>query len=259
MVSRGPRAAAMHCSQREYAATFLTLIVAAHPYLALADQSGTHSHRQGTHMNVVGVVSKMDSGLTTVRTPWGSMSMSTAFTPKLLSVGEEIEMQVDDNTVMIDVHRRGTVIDIHRFSVEMAFDERPRTKPGHAIQVSGQISKIQSGFLSVKTPVGQYAISKNTVPPEAAVGDEVSLWINHENMVIDRHRKGHSKGGTYRRIFGKLAYTGKAKDAINLATPEGDQIIDLNGTGVKTTMIAEGSNIVVDLNGDGTVIALSKG
>jgi hypothetical protein len=250
---------AMHWSRRAtMPATLLVLIVAAHPYAAIADQSET-PHRRATRMNVAGVVSKMESGLTTVRTPWGSMSMSTALTPKPLSVGEEIEMQVDDHNAMIDVHRRGTVIDLHRFSVEMTFDEHPHTKPGQVIQVSGQISKAQSGFFSVKTPVGQYTISKSTVPGGTGVGDEVSLWINNDNMVIDRHRKDEPKGATHRRIFGKLAYADKGKNAINLATPEGEQVIDLSGAGVKTTTIAEGSNIVVDLNEDGAVIALSKG
>lgn len=244
---------------REYVyVTILLLALAVPTYPAIADQSGAHSHRRATHMNVVGVVSKMESGLTTVRTPWGSMSLSTALTPKPLSVGEPIEMQVDDHNAMIDVHRRGTVIDLHRFSVEMTFDERPRTKPGHIIQVSGHISRIQSGFLSVKTPVGQYTISQKTVPSEATVGDEVSLWIRDDNMVIDRHRKDEPTGAIHRRIFGKLAYTGMGKNAINLATPEGKQIIDLSGSGVTTPTIAEGSDIVVDLNENGTVIALSK-
>ncbi len=262
VVNPAPRAVAMHWSLREHTvlyATLFTLVLAAHPYLVSANDSGTHSHRRATHINVVGVVSKMESGLTTVRTPWGSMSMSTALTPKPLSVGEEIEMQVDDHNAMIDVHRRGTVIDLHRFSVEMTFDERPRTKAGHVIQMSGQISKSQSGFFSVKTPVGQYTMSKNTIPAEAAVGDEVLLWINKDNMVIDRRRNDDPNGGTHRRIFGKLEYTGKEKNTINLATPEGEQIINLSGAGVKTTTIAEGSNIVVDLNENGTVVALSKG
>lgn len=35
---------------------------------------------------------------------------------------------------------------IHRFTVEMSFDEHPRTKLGHVIQVNGTVTKFQSGL-----------------------------------------------------------------------------------------------------------------
>ncbi len=279
-----------------------------------ADEGGKHR----THMKVSGVVSKVESGLTTVKTPWGSMTIASKATPKNLTVGEEVEMQVNENNAVIDVHRKGEkshthrfvsgnlaytspdhkeiklwtpegektfdvqsgrsqlsaiqegtpvtievneagkVIDVHRFTVEMAFDEHPRTKPGHVIQVNGTVTKIQSGLIYVKTPTGQYTISAKTAPADAAVGDEVSLWLNEENMVIDHHGKEKHKKGAHRLIFGKLIYTGTTKNQIKLATPEGEKVFPLERMEVKTKPIAEGSNIVVELNEDGTVIDLRK-
>ncbi len=284
---------------------------------AIADE-GHHKHAKGTHMKVSGEVTKVQSGLVTVKTSWGTMTFASATGPSKLEVGEEVEMQVSENNAVIDVHRKGEkghshrfvsgnltytstdhkeiklwtpegeksfdvqsgrsqlsafqegtpitielneagkVIDIHKLTVEMTFDEHPRTKPGHVIQVDGTVTKIQSGVVTVKTPTGQYTISAKTAPADAAVGDEVSLWMNEENMVIDHHGKEKHKKGAHRLIFGKLIYTGTTKSQIKLQTPEGEKVFPLERMEVKTKPIAEGSNIVVELNEEGTVIDLKK-
>jgi len=292
----------------------LSLSISA-PY-GFADEGA--SHPTGTHMKVHGVVSKVQSGIVTVTTPWGSMVFSSSTGPQKLEVGEEVEMQVNENNAVIDVHRKGApahshryvsgklayassdrkeiklwtpegektfdvqtgrskmstleegapvtielneagkVIDIHRLTVEMNFDEHPRTKPGYVIQVNGTVAKIQSGVIYVKTPVGQYTISTKTAPADAAVGDEVSLWVNEENMVIDHHGKDKHKQGAHRLMYGKLIYAGKTKDQIKLQTPEGEKIFPLERMEVKTKPIAEGSPIVVELNEEGKVVDLRK-
>lgn len=282
-----------------------------------ADEGGKPATK-ATHMKVNGVVSKVQSGHTTVKTSWGSMTFSSSTGPHKLEVGEEVEMQVNENNAVIDVHRKGEkshshrfvsgnltytssdkkeiklwtpegektfdvqtgrskmssleegapvtielneagkVIDIHRFTVEMAFAEHPRTKPGYVIQVNGTVTKIESGLIYVKTPTGQYTISAKTAPADAAVGDEVSIWLNEENMVIDHHGKEKHKAGTHRLIFGKLIYAGTTKNVIRLGTPEGMKEFPLERMEVKTKPIKEGSNIVVELNEEGTVIDLRK-
>src|SRR5690348_3077490 len=79
----------------------------------LADEGG--QHRKATHMKISGVVSKVESGLTTVKTPWGMMRIASQITPKGLEVGEEVEMQVNENNAVIDVHRKGDKAHVHRF------------------------------------------------------------------------------------------------------------------------------------------------
>ena len=279
-------------------------------------QAAESGGKSATHMKVSGVVSNVASGITTVKTPWGTMKIASALTPKNLEVGEEIDMQVNENNAVIDVHRKGDkahshrfvtgnlayaspdkkeikvwtpegekaidvqtgksklsaleegapvtielneagkMIDIHRFTVEMSFDEHPRTKPGYVIQVDGTVVKFDSSLAYVKTPAGQYTLLKKYAPADAAVGDHVSLWINEEGMVIDVHGKDKKMAGTHRLIFGKLVYTGKTKDQIKLSTPEGEKVFPLERMEVKTKPIAEGSNIVVELNEQGKVIDL---
>lgn len=60
-----------------------------------------------THMKVSGVVSKVQSWLTTIKTSWGSMTIASNVAPKHLEMGEEVDMQVSGNNAIIDVHRKG--------------------------------------------------------------------------------------------------------------------------------------------------------
>ena len=283
---------------------------------SFADQG--EQPRKATHMKVSGVVSKVQPGHTTVKTPWGSMTFSTSTGPNNLEVGEEVEMQVNESNAVIDVHRKGDpahshrfitgklvhvgkmkpeikvqtddgekvfplllqetktkplpdgtmitvelneagdVIDLHRMTVEMTFDEHPRTKPGYTIQVDGTVTKFQSDLVYVKTPAGQYTLLKKYAPSDASVGDRVSLWINEEGMVIDAHGKDKAKAGAHRLIFGKLVYVGKTKNQIKLQTPEGEKVFPLERMEVKAKPIPEGSHIVVELNERGAVIDLKK-
>lgn len=281
-----------------------------------ADQGGAHSQGKLTHMKVSGVVSKMQTDLITVKTPWGQLRISSATAPKNLEVGEEVVMQVNDNNVVVDVHRKGDpshshrfvsgklayvstdrkeiklwtpegeqafdvqtgrsrlsgieegapiaielneagkVIEIHRMTVELELDEHPHTLSGYHLTLHGEVTKIQSGVVFVKTPVGQYTINAKTAPADAAVGDEVTLWLNEENMVIDHHGKHKNQAGVHRLITGKLIYAGLTKKEIKLWTPEGEKVFPLDRMEVKTKPIAEGSMVVVELDENGTVIDL---
>ncbi len=282
-----------------------------------ADEGAKHGHHS-THMKVKGVVSKVDSKYITVKTTWGSLIITSGASSQKLEVGEEVEMTVNENNTVIDVHRKGdpahthrfvtgnlvyvgkmkkeiklwtpdgekvfpldrletktggieegamvtvelneagTVIDLHRMTVEMAFDEHPHTKSGDHLTLNGVVTKIQSGLVHVKTPVGQYTINAKTAPSDAAVGDEVTLWLNEENLVIDHHGKHKNKAGAHRLISGKLIYAGLTKKEIKLWTPEGEKVFPLDRMEVKTKPIAEGSMITVELDESGAVIDLRK-
>jgi len=281
-----------------------------------ADQGGVHSHGRGTHMKVSGVVSNIQTDLITVKTSWGQVRISSATAPKNLEVGEEVEMQVNDNNVVVDVHRKGDpshshrfvsgklayvsvdrkeiklwtpegeqtfdvqtgrsqlsgvdegtpiavelnetgkVIDIHRMTVEIELDEHPHTKSGYHLTLDGVVTRIDSSLVYIKTPVGQYTINVKTAPADAAVGDEVTLWLNEENLVIDHHGKHKNKPGKHRLITGKLIYAGLTKQEIKLWTPEGEKVFPLDRMEVKTKPIAEGSMVVVELDESGKVIDL---
>jgi hypothetical protein len=284
------------------------------PY-GFADE-GEKSATQSTHMKVHGVVSKVGSGLITIKTSWGSMTIASTFTPLHLNVGEEVDMQVNENNAVIDVHRKGDhthahrfvsgnltytssdrrevklwtpegektidvqagrsklapieegapvtielneagdMIDIHRFTMEVTVGERPRTKPGHQMTVHGVVEKIQSGVIFAKTPFARYHLSVNTAPSGIQAGDEITLWVNEDNIVIDHHMKGHQQA--HRLVSGKLIYVGRNKKQIKLWTPEGEKVFPLERLEVKAKPIKEGSMITIELNENGTVVDLWK-
>lgn len=282
------------------------------PY-GFADE-GTNQEA-ATQMKVSGVVSKMQSGLVTVKTSWGSMTFSLPGSEKL-KVGEEVEMQVNNNNAVIDVHRKGEmthshryvsgalaytaadrreiklwtpegektfdvqagrsklasmeegapvtielneagkVIDIHRLVVEMSFNEQPKTKAGYRVKTHGTVEKIESGVVFVKGPFALYRLSVKTAPRGIAVGDEMDLWLDKDNMVIDHHMKGHQQA--HRLVSGKLIYVGRNKKQIKLWTPEGEKVFPLERLEVKARPIKEGTMITVELNENGTVVDLWK-
>lgn len=284
---------------------------------AFADQDGTHGPTS-THMTVHGVVARVESGITVINVPWGTVRIASSVTPQGLADGEDVTMQVNENNTVIDIHRRGerhaihrfvignltytspdkteitlwtpegsrtfdvqtgrsqlsafeegapitvelneagNIIDLHRFTVEINVDDHPRTKPGHVLQVNGTVQKVLPGVLYIKTPFGHYTISTKRAPADAAVGDKVSLWVNDENMVIDHHGTEKHKAGVHRFIFGQLIYDGRMNDYIKLHTPDGEKVFPLERMEVKTKPIAEGSNVVVELNEEGTVVDLAR-
>lgn len=279
-----------------------------------ADEGTTQGF--GTQMKVSGVVLRVLSGHTVIKTPWGQMTIAATVLPKNLEPGQEVEMWVNENNAVIDVHRKGDpapvhkfvsgnlaytspnkteirlqtpegektfdvqtgkaklsaiqegtpvtvmvneagkVIDISRVHVEMSFNRQARTKPGYNIKTHGVVEKIQSGIIVVKAPAATYRLNEKSAPSGIKVGDEISLWVNEEGMVIDHHMKGH--GHAHRLISGKLIYVGKTKKEIKLWTPEGEKVFPLDRLEVKAKPIKEGSTITVEINETGSVVNLWK-
>jgi uncharacterized protein YuzE len=271
----------------------------------------------GTHMKVSGTVTKVKSGMVFVKTPWGQVTFSVGDAPKEIKAGEDIEMIVNENNVVIDVHRKGdsvhhhrhitgklvyatadrksitlwtpegektfvvqkgrsqlssikegapisvelneagNVIDIHKASVNVAIEANPKTKPGYHIKLNGTVSKIQSGLVKVQTPGASYTVSAKTAPPDIKVGDELSLWVNENNIVVDHHRKG-DKMHHHRFITGKLTYASPEKNEIKLWTPEGEKTFDVQTGRSKLSTIEEGTAITVEINEAGNVIDIRK-
>jgi hypothetical protein len=116
----------------------------------------------------------------------------------------------------------------------MVVSDNPRTRPGYRIQTHGAVERIQSGLIFIKTPTGRYTVPAKLAPSNAAVGYEVTLWINEEGLVIDGHGEKR-QAGLHRLV-----------------------VFPLERLEVKAKSIPEGSNVVVELNEDGTVIELKK-
>jgi hypothetical protein len=133
-------------------------------------------------------------------------------------------------------------------------------KHGGHKEVTGVVVQ-KAGGLAVKTPdgatyQGNPNISRRHGHEPFKEGDEVTVLLDENNMVIDMHHKGQE--GAHKFVTGKLIYVGKMKPEIKLKTAEGEKVFPLGKQEVKTGAIPEGTEVTVELNEAGTVIDLHR-
>ncbi|WP_447980265.1 hypothetical protein [Candidatus Nitrospira bockiana] len=136
-------------------------------------------------------------------------------------------------------------------ATQVGADDRDMTT-----KVSGTISKIDSGRISVATAWGHMSIQSDALA-DAKVGDEITVWVNENNVVIDAYPKGAARP-EHRWIRGNLAYTSSDQDAIKLWTPEGTKDFTVKRNRSKFSSLAEGAPITVQLNDKGEVIDVHR-
>jgi len=134
-------------------------------------------------------------------------------------------------------------------------------KAGHT-QVEGVVIDMKSGLYTVKTPTGATltlteaaAVRQGRDVPK--VGDEMTLWVNEGNMVIDAHINGQS-GKPHRFISGTLASIDNAKSHMTLSTSGGEKNFKLKPESRMFKDIAPGAQVTIEVNETGEVIALQK-
>jgi hypothetical protein len=123
-------------------------------------------------------------------------------------------------------------------------------------KVSGVISKIKPGRISVITSWGQMSIQSDALA-DAEVGDEITVWVNESNVVIDAYPKGAARP-EHRWIRGTLTYASVERDSITLWTPEGKREFTVKRNRPKFTMFEDGAPITVQLNDKGEVIDVHR-
>ena len=134
-------------------------------------------------------------------------------------------------------------------------------KSGHK-KVEGVVIDMKSGLYTVKTPTG----ATLTLTEAAAVrhghgvpkvGDEMTLWVNEGNMVIDAHMKGQSDKA-HRFISGTLVSVDNAKSQMTLSTSGGEKNFKLKPESRMFRDTAAGAQVTIEVNEMGEVIAIQK-
>ena len=123
-------------------------------------------------------------------------------------------------------------------------------------KVSGVISKIHAGHVSATTLWGQMSIQSDALA-EAKVGDEITVWVNENNIVIDAYPKGAPRPH-HRWLRGMLTYTSADKNSITLWTPEGAKDFTVKRNRPKFSSFKAGTLITVQLNDKGEVIDVHR-
>ena len=137
-----------------------------------------------------------------------------------------------------------------------------RMKVGHQ-KVEGVVIDRKSGLYTVKTSTG----ATLTLAEAAAVrhghsvpkiGDEMTLWVNEGNMVMDVCPKGQPDKAP-RFITGTLASIDNGKSQMTLATLEGGKSFNLRPESRMFRDIAVGAEVTIEVNDTGEVIDIHKG
>ena len=140
-------------------------------------------------------------------------------------------------------------------------EEIAHMKSGHK-KVEGVVTEVKSGLYTVKTPTGATltlteaaAVRQGHDVPK--VGDEMTLWVNEGNMVMDVHTKGQP-GHAHRFISGTLASIDYAKSQMTLSTSGGEKNFKLKPESRMFKDIAAGAQVTIEVNETGEVIDLHK-
>jgi hypothetical protein len=135
-----------------------------------------------------------------------------------------------------------------------------QTDSGTHLAVPGTISQIRSGVLFVTTPVGlrPHVVSRNHADRvglhEAKIGDQVTLWVDEGNVLIDVHAAGF-QGQAHRIVTGQLSYADQYWTELALSTPDGTERYEVDTlAGSKLSMMREGAPVMVELDEDNIVI-----
>jgi len=140
-------------------------------------------------------------------------------------------------------------------------EEIAHMKAGHK-KVEGVVTEVKSGLYTVKTTTGAtLTLTEATVFRQGQavpkVGDEVTLWVNEGNMVMDARPKGQPGKGP-RFITGTLASIDNGKSQMTLSTSGGERGYSLRPESRMFRDIAVGSEVTIEVNEMGEVIDVHK-
>ncbi len=130
---------------------------------------------------------------------------------------------------------------------------------------SGVVSKIESGFLFVKSPHGLQlrAISPNKADRvglhDAKIGDEILLLVDSGNVLLDATTPTRMAMFEHRLLTGRIDYGDPYWGEIRLSTPEGTERFDVDSLmGNKLWVYEHGAPVVIELDADNVMIDIHR-
>ncbi len=121
-----------------------------------------------------------------------------------------------------------------------------------ARKVSGTINKVDARTVEIATSWGHMSLQSDALN-EGKIGDEVTVWVNESNVIIDAYPKAQARP-EHRRVRGTLTYASSENNAVKLWTSEGEQEFRVTKNSPKFTTFKVGTPITVRLNDKGEVI-----
>lgn len=136
---------------------------------------------------------------------------------------------------------------------------------GAHMALSGQIAKIESGLLFIKTP---YGLQMRTISPnkadrvglhDARIGDQVWLLVDSGNVLLDATRPGGEHFANHKVLTGRIHYGDPYWGEIQISTPEGFERFEVDTlAGSKLSVIQEGMPVTIELDADNVMIDIQS-
>jgi len=148
---------------------------------------------------------------------------------------------------------------IHAQGDQVDPEEVAHIKAGHK-KVEGVVSHRTSGLYTVKASTGTtYTLTESVAVRYGRdipkVGDEMTLWINEGNIVMDANIKGAPYMAP-RFTSGTLISVDYGQSQVTLATSEGEKTFKLKPESRMFKDFATGAPVVIEVNEMGEVIDL---
>jgi hypothetical protein len=128
--------------------------------------------------------------------------------------------------------------------------------PDLARKVSGTITQVDTRRVAVATSWGHMSVQSDALR-NAKIGDEVTMWVNESNVVIDAYPKGSARPA-HHQVSGTLTDASPEKNAITIRTLDGEQEFMVQKNRPKFTMFKEGTPLTLQLNDKGQVIDVHR-
>ena len=124
--------------------------------------------------------------------------------------------------------------------------------------VEGVVTQLKSGLYTVRTTTGtNYTLAESVavrygrdVPK---VGDEMILWINEYNDILDASKKG-ANNFSPRFLSGKLVSINYGRSQMTLSMAGGEETFGLQPESRKFSEFAVGTQVTIAVNKEGEVI-----
>lgn len=192
-----------------------------------------------------------DHSTLTLWTPEGGVTLDVT------DWGGDLPSPADGTPVTVGLDRSGKIVDAPQVNVDIQISNGTKKREGTHMKLAGTVSRVKAGFAFIDTPIGALTLSRSTGLRNVKVGQEVTVWLNDEHLVIDVRQKGEPAPNR-RFITSTMVYASKDKREIKLWTPEGERIFQLPTDKKARRPLREGTPVTIQLNGSGEVVEVRK-
>ena len=162
---------------------------------------------------------------------------------------------------MFTLRHTSLFVAVSLLSGGLAWADQPRQHQGaHHIEASGVVTKVDASSIALKTPSANLILNVNATErsglSQVRVGDELTVWIDEDNNVVDVHQKGHQ--AKHRLITGKLAYSDNSKTAMKPSTTEGKPSVPIKLEEVTPDNMPGGTLGTVEIDEQGRLMDIHR-